>query len=205
MIAWMAGRCDGKNYGELLVYLFPKDKVVYGPMQIETRIDQDTLISQQLSLWDQRGSRVIRGNLLVLPVNESVLYVEPVFLQAEQSELPELVRVIVAFQDVVVMEPTLEQALLSAFGSRGAPAPEVEETDRPVEPEPGDTAESEPGLEPPATVPELARRAQEVFQQAQASLKNGDWAGYGQRLQELEQILEELARLSGAATEETEP
>ncbi|HAA34613.1 MAG TPA: UPF0182 family protein [Firmicutes bacterium] len=205
MIAWMAGRCDGKNYGELLVYLFPKDKVVYGPMQIETRIDQDTLISQQLSLWDQRGSRVIRGNLLVLPVNESVLYVEPVFLQAEQSELPELVRVIVAFQDVVVMEPTLEQALLSAFGARGAPASEAEEPDRPIEPEPRETAEPEPGLEPPATVPELARRAQEVFQQAQASLKNGDWAGYGQRLQELEQILEELARLSGAATEETEP
>jgi uncharacterized membrane protein (UPF0182 family) len=206
MIAWMAGRCDGENYGELLVYLFPKDRVVYGPMQIETRIDQNTLISQQLSLWDQRGSRVIRGNLLVLPVNDSVLYIEPVFLQADQSELPELARVIVAFQDVVVMEPTLEQALLSAFGVSKTPAPEREKPDVQVEPVPGEITEPPtPGLELPANVPELARRAQELFQQAQERLKSGDWAGYGQLLQELEQTLEELARVSGAVEDGAGP
>jgi uncharacterized membrane protein (UPF0182 family) len=201
MIAWMAGRSDGDNYGELLVYLFPKDRVVYGPMQIETRIDQNTLISQQLTLWDQRGSRVIRGNLLILPINDSVLYIEPVFLQADQSELPELARVIVGFQDVVVMEPTLEKALLSAFGARRTPAPE--RPDGQIEPEPGETAEPAPGL--PAGVPELARRAQELFQEAQESLKEGDWSGYGRLLQELERTLEELARVSGAAVERPEP
>ncbi|RJX28794.1 MAG: UPF0182 family protein [Dethiobacter sp.] len=201
MIAWMAGRSDGENYGELLVYLFPKDRVVYGPMQIETRIDQNTLISQQLSLWDQKGSRVIRGNLLVLPINDSILYIEPVFLQAEQSELPELVRVIVGFRDLVVMEPTLEKALLSVFGEKRAPDPEKPAGQ--IEPEPGEIPEPVPGL--PASVSELARRAQGLFQEAQESLKQGNWEGYGRLLQQLERTLEELARLSGTAVERTEP
>ena len=90
MIAWMAGRSDGENYGELIVYNFPKDQLVYGPMQIESRIEQDTEISQLLTLWGQLGSRVIRGDLLVIPIENSILYVEPVYLQAETSELPEL-------------------------------------------------------------------------------------------------------------------
>ena len=204
MIAWMAGRCDGDNYGELLVYRFPKDRVVYGPMQIETLIAQNTLISQQLSLWDQKGSRVIRGNLLVLPVNDSVLYVEPVFLEAEQSELPELVRVIVATDDLVVMEPTLEQALLSAFGEKRAPPPSStspmgERPDSELEQPPEESAEPEtaPGL-PTAGVSELARRAQELFTQAQENIKEGDWAAYGRMMQELEKTLEELARASNA-------
>ncbi|MDO9535638.1 MAG: UPF0182 family protein [Bacillota bacterium] len=193
MIAWMAGRSDGENYGELLVYLFPKDRVVFGPMQIETRIDQNTLISQQLSLWDQRGSRVIRGNLLVLPINDTVLYVEPVFLEADQSQLPELARVIVGFGDRVVMERTLEEALVSLFGARGdtlipeipgdVPGPEDEEPDETVEPRPG----------VPSSVEELARRAQELFQEADNNLKAGDWAGYGRALEELESVINELA------------
>ncbi len=201
MIAWMAGRSDGNSYGELLVYLFPKDRVVFGPMQIETRIDQDTLISQQLSLWDQRGSHVIRGNLLVLPIDDSILYVEPVFLQAEQSELPELARVIVGFQETVVMEPTLEEALVSIFGGRESPLPwaptepGLPGAEDPAEPE----KPAEPGERPGAvsTVPGLAQRAQELFQQAQERQRQGDWAGYGRSLAELEGILEELVRMSG--------
>jgi len=199
MIAWMAGRSDGDNYGELLVYLFPKERVVFGPMQIETRIDQDTLISEQLSLWDQRGSHVLRGNLLVLPVDDTVLYVEPVFLQAEQSELPELARVIVGFQETVVMEPTLEEALLSIFGPREGPVGEVP----PEGTGSGLSGAEEPGIvepgkeqEVPSTVADLARRAQVLFQQARESQRQGDWAGYGRFLTELEGVLEELVRIS---------
>ncbi len=191
MIAWMAGRSDGENYGEILVYLFPKDRVIFGPMQIETRIDQNPVISQQLTLWDQRGSRAIRGNLLVLPINGAILYVEPVFLQAEQSELPELVRVIVGFGETVVMEPTLEQALVSLFGRPGVPP-----VTQPLLPQPGEPAPPpQPGLpEAPVavTIPELARRAQQLFEEAQAKQRAGDWAGYGRALDELGRVLHEL-------------
>ncbi|MGI5876734.1 MAG: UPF0182 family protein, partial [Dethiobacteria bacterium] len=192
MIAWMAGRCDGENYGELLVYEFPKDKVIYGPMQIETRIDQNTLISQQLSLWDQKGSRVIRGNLLVLPVGDSILYVEPVFLEADQSQLPELARVIVGFHEKVVMEPTLGEALISLFGSRETPDPGV--TNDPEKTHELGTPGDPPAL--PATFPELAARAQQQFEQAQEKMKEGDWAGYGKALDELGKTLQELNKAS---------
>ncbi len=208
MIAWLAGRSDGDHYGELLVYLFPKEKVVFGPMQIETRIDQDTLISEQLSLWDQRGSHVLRGNLLVLPVDDSILYVEPVFLQAEQSELPELARVIVGFQETVVMEPTLGEALVSIFGQKGEalPGETAEEIGEPagVEDDPTGTMEPAEPVEPderPETLPavaDLARQAQELFLQAQESQGRGDWASYGRFLAELEKVLAELVRVSSS-------
>ncbi|MGI6317425.1 MAG: UPF0182 family protein [Dethiobacteria bacterium] len=206
MIAWMAGRSDGDNYGELVVYLFPKDRVVFGPMQIETRIDQNTLISQQLALWDQRGSRVVRGNLLVLPVSDSILYVEPVFLEAEQSQLPELARVIVGFGEQVVMEPTLEEALAVIFGAHDPVGPE-EPGELPGPEgidgeEPEETAGPETML--PPDIPGLARRAQQLFQKAQESLREGDWSGYGSSLQELEIVLDELAELSAANANITE-
>ena len=198
MIAWMAGRSDGENYGEILVYLFPKDRVIFGPMQIETRIDQNPLISQQLTLWDQRGSRAIRGNLLVLPINGAILYVEPVFLQAEQSELPELVRVIAGFGEAVVMEPTLEEALISLFGAREAIPIAPPEEEPPTVPDPED-----PPLPPQVTIPrtvqELATRAQELFDEAQARQREGDWAGYGRALEELERVLTDLIRGTEAA------
>ncbi len=189
MIAWMAGRSDGDKYGELVVYEFPKEKVILGPMQIETRIDQNTLISEQLTLWDQMGSRVIRGNLLVLPINDSLLYVEPIFLQADQSELPELARVIVGYRDQVVMEPSLEQALMRFFGEREAP-PELPGLEEPAIPQPPAFLE---------TVEELARRAQEVFKRAQETQREGDWAGYGEAMKELEQILGRLVESTGSA------
>src|SRR5439155_15204410 len=111
MIAWLAARCDLPNYGKLIVYEFPKEKLVYGPFQIEARINQNTEISQQISLWNPAGSRVIRGNLLVIPIATSVLYVSPLYLRAETGQLPELKRVSAAHSDHVLMEATLAGAL----------------------------------------------------------------------------------------------
>ena len=110
LIAWLAARNDGQHYGEVLVYRFPKDSLTLGPAQIDATIDQDSDISQLLSLWGQRGSQVIRGNMLVLPISQSLIYVEPLFLQSEQSGMPQLQRVIVAYKDQLVMEESLTQA-----------------------------------------------------------------------------------------------
>src|SRR5262249_56527092 len=115
MIAWLAARCDPPHYGELIVYDFPKDKLVFGPFQIEARINQNTEISQQLSLWNQMGSRVIRGHLIVIPIENSILYVSPLYLRAESGQLPELKRVIAAYGDHVVMEETLADVLAALF------------------------------------------------------------------------------------------
>ena len=115
MIAWLAARCDPPDYGKLIVYEFPKDKLVYGPFQIEARINQNTEISQQISLWNQMGSRVIRGNLLVVPIENSLLYVSPLYLRAKTGQLPELKRVIAAYGDRVVMDETLAGALAALF------------------------------------------------------------------------------------------
>lgn len=115
LIAWLAARSDGKNYGKLLLYRFPKQRLVYGPEQIEARINQDPVISQQISLWNREGSRAIQGNLLVVPIDRSLLYVEPLYLEAERNSLPTLVRVIVAYENRIVMAETLEQALQAIF------------------------------------------------------------------------------------------
>ncbi len=122
MVAWLAARCDDPGYGDLVEFEFPKERLVYGPQQIEARIDQDTVISQQLSLWNQMGSKVIRGNLLVIPVEDALVYVEPLYLRSEQGQIPELKRVIVAYGDRVVMEPTLEAALGRVFGGEALPS-----------------------------------------------------------------------------------
>jgi uncharacterized protein len=116
MIGWMAAKSDPGNYGELIVYKLPKDRLIYGPAQIEARIDQDPEISTQIALWDQRGSRVIRGNLMVIPIENSFLYVEPVFLLAEGVDIPQLQRVIVAIGDNIAMQPTMEGAIYELFG-----------------------------------------------------------------------------------------
>ena len=118
MISWMAARCDFPEYGKMLFYELPKDKLIYGPMQIEAMIDQNTTISQQLTLWDQKGSRVIRGNLIAVPIENSFLYVVPVYLTAEGTDFPQLKRVIVVSGDKVVMEPTLDEAIQAVFGTQ---------------------------------------------------------------------------------------
>jgi uncharacterized membrane protein (UPF0182 family) len=180
MTAWLAARSDGAHYGKLIVYLFPKQKLVYGPRQIEARIDQDSAISQQLTLWTQRGSQAIRGSLLVIPIEDALLYVEPLYLSASESgALPELRRVIVVFGNQLVMEPDLETALARLFGGR---APEA----RPATATTTATSDQ--------TASALTRAALEHYRAAQRAVREGQWDTYGAELRRLEQVLEELAK-----------
>ena len=127
LVAWMAARSDGPNYGESIVFEFPRDRLFNGPSQIEARIDNDPVISEQFTLWNQSGSQVVRGNLLVIPIGETLLYAEPIYLQAESLAFPELKRVILATNTRVVMEPTLDQALTALLGgTQTAVAPDGE-------------------------------------------------------------------------------
>jgi uncharacterized membrane protein (UPF0182 family) len=186
MIAWMAARCDEPNYGKVLVFAFPKQKLVYGPQQIESRIDQDPTISQQLTLWDQRGSSVIRGTLLVIPVLNSVLYVQPLYLAATAGGgLPQLTRVIVAYSDHIVMETSLEGALNRIFGAGAVPP-----AGQPAPPAPG-----APPVAPTAApdIQTLIREANQHYGRAQQLLKQGDWAGYGEETRKLGDVLKRLA------------
>jgi uncharacterized protein len=181
MIAVMAARSDGPHYGRVIVYNFPKQKLVYGPRQIDARIDQDPFISQQLSLWNQQGSRVLRGSLLAIPIEQSLIYVQPLYLSAtEQGSLPELRRVIVAYGNQIVMEPTLEQSLQRIFGA-SRPADRAPRA-------PGAAAPAGPGAGPAP----LVERAWDAWQRAQDALRRGDWAGYGQEQRRLEETLREL-------------
>ncbi|MEH2307793.1 UPF0182 family protein [Nostoc sp.] len=125
LIAWLAARSDGVNYGKLLLYTFPKERLVYGTEQIEARINQDPVISQQISLWNRQGSKAIQGNLLVIPIEQSLLYVEPIYLEATQNSLPTLVRVVVAYENRIVMAQTLEQALQGIFKPEVTPPPAI--------------------------------------------------------------------------------
>ncbi|AFZ56603.1 UPF0182 family protein [Anabaena cylindrica FACHB-243] len=125
LIAWLAARSDGENYGKLLLYNFPKERLIYGTEQIEARINQDPVISQQISLWNRQGSRAIQGNLLIIPIEQSLLYVEPIYLEATQNSLPTLVRVVVAYENRIVMAQTLEQALQGIFQPEETPAPPI--------------------------------------------------------------------------------
>ena len=182
MIAWLVARCDPPDYGKLIVYEFPKDKLVYGPFQIEARINQSTDISRQLSLWNQMGSRVIRGNLLVVPIENSILYVSPLYLRAESGQLPELKRVIAAYGDRVVMEETLPAALAALF-----------KESVPAAPLPARAEASSSG-----PVDERAREALGHYDRAIDRLKVGDWSGFGAELDALRPLLEELSRQPAA-------
>ncbi|MGU7782007.1 UPF0182 family membrane protein [Burkholderia sp. PU8-34] len=169
MIAWLAARCDPPEYGKLLVYAFPKEKLVYGPFQIEARIQQSTEISQQISLWNQMGSRVIRGHLVVVPIENSILYVSPLYLRAASGQLPELKRVIAAYGDRVVMEETLGEALAALFKQKlPAAAPAAGAADA------------------------RARDALAHYDRAIERLKAGDWAGFGSELDALRPLLESM-------------
>ncbi len=172
MVAWLAARSNGPEAGKLLLYEFPKQKLVYGPRQIEARIDQTPQISQQLTLWNQSGSKVIRGDLLVIPIAQSLLYVEPLYLRAEQGQLPELKRVIVAYDKSIVMAETLEQALAETFGGPAPPA-------------------TAPTSRTPVS-PSLGKSALDTYRKAQEALRQGNWAEYGRLQQALEKILQQL-------------
>jgi len=182
MITWLAARSDGDKYGKLIAYNFPKDKLIYGPRQIEARIDQDPTISEQLTLWGQEGSQVIRGNLLVIPIEDSLLYVEAIYLQAERGRLPELKRVIVASGDRIVMGPTLAQSLIAIYAGLPAEEPTI------IAPT--------PGIPLPTELAELAQLAQEHYTKAQEYLQAGDWTGWGEELKKMEEVLSQLVELS---------
>ncbi len=185
MIAWIAARCDPPNYGQMFAYMLPKQRLVYGPRQIEARIDQDPDISRLLTLWSQRGSQVIRGNLLAIPIDSVLLYVEPVYLRAENGQLPELKRVIVAYKNRIVMRETLDLALQDAIGTTEVAAQAPREV--------GEAAPSGVAIAPQGTA-ELAAEAMQYYEEAMRRLRNGDWAGYGEQLEKLRAVLEELVK-----------
>ncbi|HHV74581.1 MAG TPA: UPF0182 family protein [Thermoanaerobacterium sp.] len=175
MVAWMAARMDGNNYGKLVVYKFPKSTVVYGPMQIENMIDQDPNISKEMSLWDQKGSSIIRGNLLTLPIDDSMLYVEPIYIQSSnENAIPEVKRVILAYKDKIVMEDTLANALNKLFNLQAPTQPQV------------------PQVQTNETQQELIKKANDIYNNAMNASKNGDWTDFGKNLDELGNVLNDL-------------
>ncbi len=184
MISWFAAKSDPREYGQLIVYKLPKDRLIYGPAQIEARIDQDPEISRQIALWDQRGSRVIRGNLMVIPIENSFLYVEPVFLLADGVDIPQLQRVIVAIGDNIAMQPTIEGAMLELFGDLAGISSPLAQT----------------VADPELTADEIAigqdlrseeyEQLRSLWQDMRSALEDGDWARYGEILAEMDALIE---------------
>jgi hypothetical protein len=193
MIAWLAAKCDpGEgsslgDYGNLMVYNFPKGELVDGTIQVEAYIDQNPKMSQELSLWSQRGSKVIRGNLLAIPINQSILYVEPIYLEAESSPIPVLRRVVAGMSGGnLEWGETLEEALSNLFGTQ-MPTELVSDTQK------GGTTK-EPAKVTPAEIPskDTVKKALDQYNQAQKYLKSGDWTKYGEEMDKLKQTLEML-------------
>lgn len=193
LIAWLAARSDGENYGQLVAYRFPKQELVYGPLQIEARIDQDPEISAQITLWSQSGSQVIRGNLLVLPIDNSLLYVEPLYLQALNGQIPELRRVIVVAGDQVVMRETLAAGLQALFAETG---PALTTTEPPPTAATEPTEPTPPAVSSSQDINQLAVTASTHYEAAQKALQNGDWATYGEELEKMKAALDALVRLT---------
>ncbi|MDX2030631.1 MAG: UPF0182 family protein [Blastocatellia bacterium] len=188
LAAWMVARADGEHYGRLLVYRFPKQKLVYGPKQIMARINQDPEISRQLSLWDQRGSEVIHGTLLTIPIKESLIYVQPLYLRAETGKIPELKRVVVAAENRIAMEPTLEASLARVFGA--APPPVADDAPAPAAGAPA----AAPSAPLDADIQRLAATARQHYERALQAQRDGDWARYGEELKQLGATLEQMSR-----------
>ncbi len=176
MIAWMFAHCDEPNYGRLVVYKLPKEKLIYGPMLVERRIDQDTDVSREITLWSQRGSDVIRGNLLVIPIENSFIYIEPLYLRATQSGMPELKRVLALHGEKLVMAENLDQALLKLFANERTLVGLSENISRAAE-------------TGPESLHQLIRSALQYFDTSQENLRKGDFAEYGATIQKLKQAL----------------
>jgi uncharacterized protein len=204
LAAWMVARSDGEHYGRLFVYRFPKEKVVFGPRQVVARVNQDQVISPQITLWNQQGSQVIQGTLLVIPIEESLIYVRPLYLRSQGGRIPELKRVIVAYQNQIVMEPTLETGLERLFGSGAAAGLRLPgdvsaavEGAAPVAPE----AAAEPGAPsgeaaPAPAVSEdirtMAAEARDHYQRAIDAQRQGNWALYGDEITKLGEVLRRM-------------
>jgi uncharacterized membrane protein (UPF0182 family) len=201
LAAWMVARSDGEHYGKLMVFQFPKQKLIFGPRQIVARINQDQEISPQITLWNQQGSQVIQGTLLVVPIEESLLYIRPLYLRAADGQIPELKRVIVAYQNQIVMEETLALALDRLFGRAGAEqrltsaAPVAQAAPPPVLSLPAQAPA------PTAAVSSLADEARQHYDRAIQAQRAGDWTLYGAELDRLGEILELMAAPTGAETQ----
>jgi hypothetical protein len=187
-ISWLAARCDGVEYGKLFAYYFPKDKLIYGPMQFEALVSQRTEIAEQLALWSRGGATVIRANTLMIPISDSFLFVEPVYLQSEAGHIPQLQAVIVGSGERIAMRSTLKESLAALFGTAAPPS---------VVPTPTPTPTVPTG---PTDIASLAASAQAHYTKAQEYLKAGDWAGYGRELSALADDLTRLIGLTQGAT-----
>jgi hypothetical protein len=223
LASWLVARSDGERYGQLMAFEFPKQKLVFGPRQVVARINQDQVISPQITLWNQQGSEVIQGTLMVIPIEESLLYVRPLYLRAQQGRIPELTRVIVAYQNAIVMDRSLDAALARLFSPEAVrarraqpqdaamvtadaavPVPGAAVTGEPGAPGAAGTLRAAPATPAPATplpaaiaalpAPQLAAEAQATYQRAIEAQRAGDWAKYGAEIGRLGQILEQLAK-----------
>jgi uncharacterized protein len=196
LTAWMVARSDGDHYGELEVIEFPKQKIIYGPKQIIARINQDQVISPQITLWNQQGSAVIQGTLLVIPVEESLLYVRPLYLKASGGKIPELNRVIVAYRDQIVMEQTLDAALDRIFnggeggGERPSPSRATSAGSKPQSQTTGATQAPTPA---PLDA-NLAARARQHYDRALQAQRDGNWAAYGEEIRLLGETLRAMSK-----------
>lgn len=191
LASWMVARSDGEHYGRIQVYQFPKQKLIFGPRQVVARINQDQVISPQITLWSQQGSEVIQGTLMVIPIEESLIYVRPLYLRAQAGRIPELTRVIVAYQNRIVMDRTLDAAIAQLFGTDGA---------RPTPP-PAARAEATPDEAAAPTAPAadstlaaLSDQARQAYDRALAAQRSGDWATYGEEIRRLGEILAKMKR-----------
>ena len=198
LIGWMAGRCDGDEYGKLLIYNFPKSRLIDGPLQIEARIDQNSELSSQFTLWNQQGSHVLRGHLLVIPIGKSLLYVEPIYLKAESSPMPELRLVVLATQDRLGYGKTFDEAMTRIFGDLAHPS--IATQQKPESPQDLPTGSPKPAASPspeplqPATVQQLIDKAVQEFDEYQRLTSHGKLGEAGQKLEQHKRTLDELKR-----------
>ena len=196
MIGWLAGRCDGENYGKLLVYNFPKSRLIDGPLQIEARIDQNAQLSGQFTLWNQQGSTVIRGHLLVIPIGKSLVYVEPIYLQANTSPMPELRLVVLATQDKLAYGQNFAEAMNGLFGE-SAKAPEQTKPQSDSTQPPASTAQPTPSPANTQNLQQLVNQAIQEFDDYQRLTSQGKLGEAGQKLEQHKRTLEEIRKLTG--------
>ena len=197
LAAWMVARSDGEHYGKLMVFQFPKQKLIFGPQQIVSRINQDEEISPQITLWNQQGSQVIQGTLLVVPIEESLLYIRPLYLRAADGQIPELKRVILAYQNEIVMEETLALALNRLFGVRAPDGLLAATTSGSLTVGSSNPTSSETALDPSMGISILLSEALQQLERALEANREGDWSRFGSELNQLHQFLEQNSTSGG--------
>jgi uncharacterized membrane protein (UPF0182 family) len=194
LAAWLVARSDGEQYGRMRVFVFPTQRLVFGPRQVVARINQDQAIAPQITLWNQQGSQVNWGTLMVIPIGESLIYVRPLYLRASGGRIPELRRVVVAYDNRIVMEPTLDQALRRVFDPAAPPptGPDPEMMDALGLPPAVPAALPEATAASEADPASLTAQARQAYERAIAAQRNGDWAAYGREIERLGALLGQL-------------